>query len=76
VQGAEVTAIGVIDAVGEKGKQGKRRLLAIITDGSGGYITGVWFNQYRFVKDKLLPGRRVAFSGKIDQYDGPQMVHP
>ncbi len=74
--GEDVTAVGVIESVGEKGKQYKRRLIAYISDGSGGYLSGVWFNKYYHIKDKLIPGRKVVFSGKVTFFDGPQIAHP
>ncbi|MBT7619132.1 MAG: ATP-dependent DNA helicase RecG [Calditrichaeota bacterium] len=74
--GAEITAIGTIESVGEKGRYRKRRLLCMISDGSGGYVTGVWFSKYKYIKPKLIPGLRVALAGKVSFFDGPQISHP
>lgn len=75
-QGHNITAVGTIESVGEKGFRHKRRLVAMIGDGSGGYLSGVWFKSYRFLTDELKPGRKVAFSGRVGFYDGPQIAHP
>ncbi|MDP8229170.1 MAG: hypothetical protein P9M15_06935, partial [Candidatus Electryoneaceae bacterium] len=71
----EITAVGRIESVGEKGFGRKRRLIAIISDGSG-HLSGVWFSSYHYLKPKLKPGRLVVFSGKTTFFDGPQMIHP
>ncbi len=74
--GKEITAVGTVESYGEKGRSGKRRFIVNLGDGSGGYLSGVWFNNYRFVKPKIKPGVRIAFSGKVGFFDGPQMTHP
>lgn len=74
--GTEITAIGTIESVGEKGRYRKQRLLCIISDGSGGNVTGVWFNNYKYIKPKLIPGLKVAFAGRVSFFDGPQISHP
>jgi len=74
--GSEVTAIGTIESVGEKGRYNKRRLMAIIGDGSGGYVTAVWFKRYSYLIPRLKPGIKVAFSGRVGFFDGPQIAHP
>ncbi len=72
---AEITAAGVIESVGEKGFGKKRRLICIISDGTG-FLQGVWFKNYYFYKPELKPGRKVAFSGRVTIFDGPQITHP
>ncbi|HHE46271.1 MAG TPA: hypothetical protein ENL08_01035, partial [Bacteroidetes bacterium] len=74
-QAGEITAIGSIESLGEKGFGRKKRLLVYISDGTG-YVTGVWFKGYRYLIDKFQPGAMVAFHGKLSFFDGPQMVHP
>ncbi len=76
MHGAEVTAVGTVESMGEKGGFRKRRLMAIISDGSGGNLTGIWFSNYGYIKRTLKPGMRVAFSGKLGFFDGPQIAHP
>ena len=73
--GDEITAVGEIESLGEKGFRHKKRLIVVITDGTG-HLTGVWFNNYQYILPKLQPGMTVAFSGKVTFFDGPQMVHP
>jgi len=74
-QKGEITAIGKIESLGEKGFGRKKRLLVYISDGTG-YVTGVWFKGYNYFADKFQPGAMVAFHGKLSFFDGPQMVHP
>jgi len=74
-QKGEITAVGTIESVGEKGAWKKRRFLVNISDGTG-YVTGIWFKGYRYLVSKLTPDTKVAFHGKLTFFDGPQMVHP
>lgn len=74
--GAEVTAVGTIESIGEKGRPRKKRLIVFISDDSGGVLSGVWFTGYRFIKPKFIPSERVAFTGKLGFYDGFQISHP
>ena len=71
----EITAVGTVEVVGEKGFGRKKRFICILTDGTG-FLQGVWFNQYSYYKPELTPGRQVAFTGKVGLFDGPQMTHP
>lgn len=74
--GAEITAIGTVELTGEIGRYQNKRFIAIISDGSGGNLQGVWFKRSRGIKDKLKPGSLVSFSGKLKYFDGFQIVHP
>lgn len=77
MHGAEITAIGTVESSGETGKRYKnRRLIVIIGDGSGGYIQGVWFSKFHYLKPKFKKGSTVAFTGKLTFYDGFQITHP
>jgi len=71
----EITAVGTIEAVGEKGFGRKRRLICIISDGTG-VLQGVWFKNYNFYKPELNPGRKIGLTGKVTIFDGPQITHP
>ena len=71
----EITAVGKIESYGEKGFRKKKRLIVIITDGTG-FLQGVWFNNYDYLLPKIQPDLTVAFSGRVTLFDGPQMVHP
>ncbi len=74
-QSGEVTAIGKIESLGEKGFRRKRRFIVNISDGTG-YVTGVWFKSYLNFRERLKPGALVAFHGKLSFFDGPQIIHP
>lgn len=70
-----VTAVGTVEAVGEKGFGRKKRFICYLSDGTGA-LQLVWFNNYSFYKPELTPGRQVAATGKVGVFDGPQMTHP
>ena len=71
----EITVIGVIQAA--ELKKGKRRYYfqAILYDGKG-FITLRWFNGARYIKNSLNKGDRIAASGKVEFYNGYQIIHP
>jgi len=74
-QKGEVTAVGRIESVGEKGFGRKRRFIVYISDGTG-YVMGVWFKGWHYLVPKMTPGAAVCFQGKLSFFDGPQLVHP
>ena len=74
-QPGKITAIGKVESFGEKGFGRKSRYIVYIGDGTG-YVSGVWFKSYEYLKAKIKPDVKVAFHGKLTFFDGPQMVHP
>ena len=69
------TIIGVVEA--SDLRQGKRRkyFQAILSDGTG-IIKLTWFNGANYIKKSIKIGDRLAVSGKIDFYNGLQIIHP
>jgi ATP-dependent DNA helicase RecG len=53
----------------------RKRLIVLVGDGTG-FLTCVWFQALQYLKKAFKTGETVAFSGKVTQYRGPQMVHP
>ena len=71
----DATIIGKVEAAGMR--RGKRRqyFQAVLSDGKG-MITLTWFNGARYIKKSITVGDRLAVSGKVDFFNGHQMVHP
>lgn len=75
--GEHATVIAEVVQVVERRMQRKAGTIieATLTDGHG-ELKLTWFNQ-RWRKDKLSPGQRGLFSGKVTQYRGVvQLAHP
>ncbi|MBN1780642.1 ATP-dependent DNA helicase RecG [bacterium] len=53
----------------------KKRLVVLVGDGTG-FLTCVWFRALKYMTTAFKPGETVAFSGKVNFFRGPQMVHP
>ena len=71
----DATIIGKVEAA--EMRIGKRRqyFQAVLSDGKG-MITLTWFNGARYIKKSITIGDRLAVSGKVDFFNGHQMVHP
>ena len=71
----EATIIGKVEAADMR--RGKRRqyFQAILSDGKG-MITITWFNGARYIKKAIKVGDRLAVSGKVEFFNGYQIVHP
>ena len=71
----EATIIGKVEAADMR--RGKRRqyFQAILSDGKG-MITLTWFNGARYIKKAIKVGDRLAVSGKVEFFNGYQIVHP
>ncbi len=69
VYGEEVTIVGVIHKTHTRdARSGMKITTSTIADGTG-YITATWFNQ-PYLQKQLRPGKRIAVSGKVNQYLG------
>ena len=68
--GEEVTIIASVETIHVRPVRGGRMKLveAVVSDGTGSLRVN-WFNQ-PWIADKLIPGRAVVLSGKVDQYLG------
>ena len=71
----EATIIGKVEAADMR--RGKRRqyFQAILSDGKG-MMTLTWFNGARYIKKAIKVGDRLAVSGKVEFFNGYQIVHP
>ena len=71
----EATVIGKVEAADLR--RGKRRqyFQAILSDGKG-MMSLTWFNGARYIKKAIKVGDRLAVSGKVEFYNGFQIVHP
>ncbi len=71
----EATVIGKVEAADLR--RGKRRqyFQAIISDGRG-MMTLTWFNGAQYIKKAIKIGDRLAVSGKVEFFNGFQIVHP
>ena len=71
----EATVIGKVEAADLR--RGKRRqyFQAILSDGKS-MMSLTWFNGARYIKKAIKVGDRLAVSGKVEFYNGFQIVHP
>ena len=71
----EATVVGNVEAADIR--QGKRRqyFQAILSDGKG-MLTLTWFNAAQYMKRTIKIGDRLAVSGKVEFFNGFQIVHP
>jgi len=70
----DVTVVGKVLSCGIQ--PGRRsRYMVMFSDGSG-MIDCVWFRGIKYIAKVFKVGQTVAFSGKIKQYRGLQLVHP
>ena len=71
----ESTVVGNVEAAGIR--QGKRRqyFQAILSDGKG-MLNLTWFNAAQYMKRVIKIGDRLAVSGKVEFFNGFQIVHP
>jgi ATP-dependent DNA helicase RecG len=71
----EATVVGNVEAAGIR--QGKRRqyFQAILSDGKG-MLNLTWFNAAQYMKRAIKIGDRLAVSGKVEFFNGFQIVHP
>jgi len=75
-RGEEVTVVGKIIQIQEKGYGKKKRLEIIIQDDTG-TVKGVWFKGVRYFKKAFKKGELIAFYGKAKRYGKHiSMAHP
>ena len=75
-QGEEVTVVGRIKKMQQKGYGNKRRLEVIIQDDTAA-LKGVWFKGGHYIKKQFSEGEVVAFFGTAKKYGRyVSMAHP
>ncbi len=72
------TVVGTITRTRFHARRGRgSRFELTVSDGSGGFLTCVWFQRARAIANLFKEGERVAFHGKITLFSGRwSMSHP
>ena len=71
----ETTIVGTVEVCGERQMRKRKLFQAVLSDGTG-MITLVWFNGVKYIKNAVKKGDRLAVHGKVEFYNGFQIVHP
>ncbi len=71
----EATIVGTIEVCGERQTRKRKLYQAVLSDGTG-LITLVWFNGVKYIKNSIQKGDRMAIHGKVEFYNGLQIIHP
>ena len=71
----DATIIGNVEAAGMRKGKHRQYFQVVLSDGKG-MITLTWFNGASYIKKSISVGDRLAVSGKVDFFNGHQMVHP
>ncbi len=74
-KGGLVTIVGKVEACGMREARRRKFFQAILTDGTG-LLTLIWFNGTKYIQQAIKTGDRLAVNGKVDFYNGFQIVHP
>lgn len=69
------TVVGKVEAGGTRTSKRRKYYQMIINDGTA-FLTCTWFNGADYIKRVFSVGDRVAFHGRVDFFNGFQMVHP
>ena len=70
-----VTIVGTIEVCGIRRAKNRSIFEAIISDGTG-FVKLVWFNGARYIKNLIRKDHRLAVHGKIEFFNGYQILHP
>ena len=74
-KGDQATMVGTVEVCGERQARKRKLFQAVLSDGTG-MITLVWFNGVKYIKNVIQKGDRLAIHGKVEFYNGFQIVHP
>ena len=69
------TIVGKVETCGERKTRKGKLFQAILSDGTG-FLTLLWFNGVPYIKKSIKIGDQFAVHGKIEFYNGLQIVHP
>ena len=69
------TIVGKVETCGERKTRKGKLFQAILSDGTG-FLTRLWFNGVPYIKKSIKIGDQFAVHGKIEFYNGLQIVHP
>lgn len=70
-----VTVVGKVEACGLRETRRRKLFQAVLSDGTG-LLTLTWFNGIRYIQRSLKAGDRLAANGKVEFFNGFQIVHP
>ncbi|MEE9166368.1 MAG: ATP-dependent DNA helicase RecG [Candidatus Neomarinimicrobiota bacterium] len=68
------TVVGKVETSGIR--RARRKYFQLVVSDASGLLNCVWFNGIKYVQKAFSAGDRVAFHGKVDFYNGYQIVHP
>ena len=74
-KGMITTIVGKVETCGERKTRKGKLFQAILSDGTG-FLTLLWFNGVPYIKKSIEIGDQFAVHGKIEFYNGLQIVHP
>jgi len=74
-KGQQITVIGEIESKNYIRTRSKNYFQLLIKDDTG-FMRCKWFNGAKYIKKRFKEGEVVAFSGKVDYYKGPELIHP
>ena len=69
------TIVGIVETCGERKTRKGKLFQAVLSDGTG-LLTLLWFNGVPYIKKSIEIGDQFAVHGKIEFYNGLQIVHP
>ena len=69
------TIVGKVETCGERKTRKGKLFQAVLSDGTG-LLTLLWFNGVPYIKKSIKIGDQFAVHGKIEFYNGLQIVHP
>ena len=69
------TIVGKVETCGERKTRKGKLFQAVLSDGTG-FLTLLWFNGVPYIKKLIKIGDQFAVHGKIEFYNGLQIVHP
>ena len=74
-KGMITTIVGKVETCGERKTRKGKLFQAVLSDGTG-FLTLLWFNGIPYIKKSIEIGDQFAVHGKIEFYNGLQIVHP
>lgn len=69
------TVVAKVEAAGVRQARQRKYFQLIVSDGSG-MMNCIWFNGIQYAQKSFTVGDQVAFHGKVEFYNGYQLVHP
>tara|TARA_B100000029_G_C17609750_1_gene969089 strand:- start:16677 stop:18770 length:2094 start_codon:yes stop_codon:yes gene_type:complete len=75
IRGKKVTIVATVEASGLVQARRRKYFQLIVNDGSA-FLKCIWFNNPKYVENLFSIGNKVAFHGKVEFYNGYQLIHP